>query len=62
MVSPVTYTAVNVVSVSTAMPPGKREYRAEVKIRTDAMKAELSRLQAFEARMLAALGQVETHD
>lgn len=37
----------------------QRQYRAEVKIRTDAMKAEFSRLQAFEQRMLAALGQGE---
>lgn len=35
----------------------QREYRAGVKIRTDAMKAELVRLQAFEAQVLAAVGR-----
>ena len=37
----------------------QRRWRAEAKVRTDAMKAELGRLQALEQRMLAALGQGE---
>ena len=35
----------------------QREYRAGVKVKTEAMKAELTRLRALEQRMILAMGE-----
>ena len=37
----------------------QRRYRAEQKVKSDAMKAELTRLRAFEAQVLSAVGSGE---